>query len=397
MDPLGDEFEGAPEPIPTPTPERLPVERVPATPAEATPDEFAAALIEQKQKRTMLEAYIRESLKDGVDYGVFPPSKKRTLLKPGAEKIAAVLRLRPTFAKDVESRDMLDGDGEGVVCYICTLVTADGVIVGEGRGACGPEPTHSGYVKPPNNRIKYAMKRAQVDAVLRVAALSEQFTQDLEDMPADPPSAPSPPPAPRPSPPPAPVPPPPPASHAPSAPTTPAPPPPAPPTSAAPRGLWTHKAKQEGAKQQVGKEGEKRWAEGVFRFEENEYPLVGSKERQRKFFAPSDHPKAAFTREEPWTTWERMTWGQLVDYAANHRVDHELNSEDTTRFNDPIKAIVYDSFWTCYRGKATWIAQMVVACDFLADNLAGERVHAAIATPAPVGPEAEEGEVEPPY
>jgi hypothetical protein len=391
--------------------------------AEITPDDFQVALDEQRAKREMLESYIRTQLIDEVDYGKIGDFGKPTLLKPGAEKIAAVLRLRPHFAQDQESRDMLGQEGEGVVCFICRLVTPDGVLAGEGRGACGPEPSRSGQVKPPNTRIKIAMKRAQVDAVLRVAALSERFTQDLEDMPdqtagsgsyPQPPAPPSPTPLP-----------PKPAEWSPQRSRSEVVqavhaqeeadrfPPPTPAQVAAgpmkpignphvnvarehpatvqaevdvskaphigfpqiPNEPWQSRSRSE-ARLMLRREGREYPAQGMFRWGPNDYPTVGGRDTKRNFFAPSDRESAGFTREEPWVTWNTLTWRGLLEYAVHHRIKHTVEQEETNRFNDPIKAILADGFWPIYNHKATWIAEMAVAVDDLADAYVAQHLNA---------------------
>lgn len=148
-------------------------------PLTHTPASFAAALANERAKRNALEEYIRSGLKRGTDYDRVGPGKKDTLLKPGAEKVAALLQLRAAFVKDTETMEMLP-ERDGTLAYVCHLLTRDGEIAAEGRGAC--EPSERPHV---NVRVKIAMKRAMVDAVLRVAALSDYFTQDLDDLPAD--------------------------------------------------------------------------------------------------------------------------------------------------------------------------------------------------------------------
>lgn len=80
------------------------------------------------------------------------------------------------FEKDTDTIEM---SGEkGLFAYICRLYTASGEMVGEGRGAA----SLSEKTWMVNNAVKIAEKRAQIDAVLRTGALSDFFTQDLEDM-----------------------------------------------------------------------------------------------------------------------------------------------------------------------------------------------------------------------
>lgn len=103
---------------------------------------------------------------------------KSTLCKPGSEKICGLLQLRPVFSRDVETWEML-GSEPGVVALKCELITANGVVVAEGRGARHRDMDYGDV----NKTIKMVQKSAQTDAVLRCAGLSEIFTQDLEDLP----------------------------------------------------------------------------------------------------------------------------------------------------------------------------------------------------------------------
>ena len=157
---------------------------------------------------------------EGVHYGIIPGTKKPTLLKPGAEKIAMTFRLGCEF-------DELPGSVEidAFICYKinCQLIhTPTGRIVGNGRGTCnskekkyltrmvyadratdeekaiGKPETRTGkggktydvYIVPQNpwdlqNTIyKMACKRALVAAILIATAASDIFTQDVEDLPA---------------------------------------------------------------------------------------------------------------------------------------------------------------------------------------------------------------------
>jgi hypothetical protein len=155
---------------------------------------------------------------EGVHYGVVPGTKKPSLLKPGAEKIAMTFRLGAEYEE-------LPGsvEGDSFICYKinCKLFyIPTGNIVGHGRGACnskekkyltrfvyankatdeekatGKLETRQGnsgaydvYIVPQNpwdvqNTImKMACKRAQVAAVLNATAASDIFTQDVEEIP----------------------------------------------------------------------------------------------------------------------------------------------------------------------------------------------------------------------
>jgi len=167
------------------------------------PAALAAQLATYAEARKLLVEWLMSQLVAGIDYMLIHrrvgprgnkqdcPEKlnatgsactqcggKATLAKPGSEKLCGLLRLRPRFARDVETWEML-GSEAGVVALKCELVTATGVVVAEGRGARHRDQDFGDV----NKCIKMVQKSAQTDAVLRCAGLSEIFTQDLEDMP----------------------------------------------------------------------------------------------------------------------------------------------------------------------------------------------------------------------
>lgn len=161
------------------------------------------------------QAIIQKQLKSGHDYDIIPGTQKPTLLKPGAEKTLMLLGLTSEYdvLEKVEDYD------KGVFAYTvkCTL-SRNGHKVTEGLGSCNSKEDKYRYrwVKAEeiphgmdieslksrttkygnvqyridndeiysqvNTLLKMAKKRAQIDATLTVAALSEVFTQDLEDM-----------------------------------------------------------------------------------------------------------------------------------------------------------------------------------------------------------------------
>lgn len=161
------------------------------------------------------QAIIQKQLKSGHDYDTIPGTQKPTLLKPGAEKTLMLLGLTSEYdvLEKVEDYD------KGVFAYTvkCTL-SRNGHKVTEGLGSCNSKEDKYRYrwVKAEeiphgidieslksrttkygnvqyridndeiysqvNTLLKMAKKRAQIDATLTVAALSEVFTQDLEDM-----------------------------------------------------------------------------------------------------------------------------------------------------------------------------------------------------------------------
>jgi hypothetical protein len=200
---------------------------------------MAEALKEDTEQRALLQAYVREHMKEGTDYGVIPGTQKPTLLKPGAEKLTDLFRCTPTFdllekVEDWEgglfhytfrvritSRDagtvLAEGFGsansrEGRYRWRdarrkCPSCGKETIIKGKAeygggwlcfakKGGCGAkwdngaaeiEGQEIGKVENDdiytlvNTILKMAKKRALVDGAIALARCSDIFTQDVED------------------------------------------------------------------------------------------------------------------------------------------------------------------------------------------------------------------------
>jgi hypothetical protein len=158
-----------------------------ANPLDLAPAEFRSALTRRSENRKALIEWVRSSLVDGVDFGALPLRRggfsKPSLRKPGAEKICGMLGVTATFPtlKDYEAA-ALNGRDLSQIILRCHLLNGDGTIVADGVGARLVEQDHGDI----NKALKMAIKSAMIDATLRMAGLSEIFTQDLEDMPQGP-------------------------------------------------------------------------------------------------------------------------------------------------------------------------------------------------------------------
>ncbi|MDO6353979.1 hypothetical protein Q3V94_02625 [Caloramator sp. CAR-1] len=136
------------------------------------------------QKITQFQKVIQQTLHQNHDFGVVPGSSKPTLLKPGAEKILMLLGLTSEYELIEKVQDYENGFFAFTVR--CKLYKQDQLIT-EGLGHCNSKERkyQSEKVDPftiANTCLKMAKKRAQIDATLTVASLSDIFTQDLEDM-----------------------------------------------------------------------------------------------------------------------------------------------------------------------------------------------------------------------
>lgn len=147
-----------------------------------------ATVTQVMQRIVNFQGVIQKTLKEGHDYGVIPGTgNKPTLLKPGAEKILMLMGVTSEYQLIERVQDYEQGFFAFTVK--CVLSKGDQVIT-EGLGHCNNrEKKYRSERQDPytlaNTCLKMAKKRAQIDAVLTIASLSEVFTQDLEDLEFD--------------------------------------------------------------------------------------------------------------------------------------------------------------------------------------------------------------------
>lgn len=173
----------------------------------------------QVKKVKVLQGIIKKVLTQGHDFGTIPGcGNKPTLLKPGAEKILTAFGLQSSYEL-VKSTEDFNGNGFFAYTVKC-IIYSGGNPITEGLGHANSKESkwawkwvkeadvpsdlakenlltkkdkwnNTQYRIPEdcnskaNTILKIAKKRAQVDAVLSVASLSEIFTQDFDDLPQD--------------------------------------------------------------------------------------------------------------------------------------------------------------------------------------------------------------------
>lgn len=192
-------------------------------------DQLALSIIESSdvqqmsaaiQKITQFQGIVQKTLRDGHDYGIIPGTDKPTLFKPGAEKILMLMGLTTEY----ELIEKVQDYDKGFFAFTVKCVISKGDIkITEGVGHANtkesrytnrwvtekkiPEGIDKSLLQTrekeskfkkgesyleylienadgctlANTVLKMAKKRAQVDAVLTVASLSEIFTQDFDD------------------------------------------------------------------------------------------------------------------------------------------------------------------------------------------------------------------------
>lgn len=144
---------------------------LPAITAEAAAERYGA-----------FKAFVQTQMKDGVDFGVIPGTRKPTLYKPGAEKICTLFGLSARS----EMTDKIEDWAEGFIFYRYRVSLWRGdVLVAEAEGSCNSRERKYAKVTiydVANTVLKMAFKRALVAAALVAGNASEFFTQDLEDI-----------------------------------------------------------------------------------------------------------------------------------------------------------------------------------------------------------------------
>lgn len=179
----------------------MPPAMLPRSPMDLPVEHFSQSLVRREVNRRELLTWIQSNLQPNIDFGqihVVGKDKcrlhregrtnecmeprhwsKASLWKPGAEKICGLLGLIPRFPNLAEYETAaLQGIDIKVVILKCELHTGNGFIAAEGTGARRVEQDKGDI----NKSLKMAEKSAHIDATLRLAGLSELFTQDLEDM-----------------------------------------------------------------------------------------------------------------------------------------------------------------------------------------------------------------------
>lgn len=145
---------------------------------------LAISLSEAKERIDLLEQFVKEMMKEGLDYGMIDGFRKPTLLKPGAEKLCDIFG----FSKHVDIINRMENWEKGIFAYEVkvTLVSKQtGYMEAEGIGTCNNKEQPFIDQDPfslVNTLLKMAKKRALIDAVLSATRASGLFTQDIEDL-----------------------------------------------------------------------------------------------------------------------------------------------------------------------------------------------------------------------
>jgi hypothetical protein len=193
------------------------------TSAVRAPEEYrgltvVVPLAESLARVQELQAFVKEVMVEGVDFGTIPGVRKPSLWQPGAQKLAELYGLVHKF---VDTKTVEDWDKPFFFYRRGCVLTSrrDGSPMGDGIGSCNSmedryawrwlwpsqvrgldvsgvkqKKTSKGILyRFPNDDLfslvntieKMACKRAYVHAVTAVTRSSGIFTQDAEDMPEE--------------------------------------------------------------------------------------------------------------------------------------------------------------------------------------------------------------------
>lgn len=125
-------------------------------------------------------------LKRDTDFGVIPGTKKPSLYKAGAEKIATQYGLCQRFSIEskIENLDKPTLFYYLVRCDLVKLIDGQEYIITSAFGSANTNEKRCGLGSPwdaANGTVKMAQKRALVGAVIALCSGSGMFAQDMED------------------------------------------------------------------------------------------------------------------------------------------------------------------------------------------------------------------------
>ncbi len=153
----------------------------PPTKVEAEPATVEA--ITSARQTDGIDIVVAKILKPNSDYGMIPGCRKPSLLKSGAEKLAAFF----DFSTSISIENRYEDYSKKLVAYEVKVTVHDnnGRIIAEGIGAANSlerKFLKGDFFSQINTVLKMCKKRAYVDAILTATGASSIFTQDMEDI-----------------------------------------------------------------------------------------------------------------------------------------------------------------------------------------------------------------------
>lgn len=182
-------------------------------------DRGALPVAEVTGRVRRIQEVMKALMKDGTHYGVIPGTPKPTLYQPGAELLCMTFRI----AANPRVEDLSTDDAIRYRVTMSAVSQVTGEALGEGVGECSSNETKYRWMRPTcdeefaetpdelkrekwlrgkngtykakqirtspadiaNTILKMAYKRALISMTRTVLACSDQFAQDLEDLPEE--------------------------------------------------------------------------------------------------------------------------------------------------------------------------------------------------------------------
>ncbi|WP_297569466.1 hypothetical protein [uncultured Anaerovibrio sp.] len=173
-------------PTPKATAATVPAQKKPETKPIQPKVEVVPATVEaipSVKQTDNIDIVVAKILKANADYGIIPGCKKPSLLKAGAEKLAAYYG----FSTSISIENRFENYDKKLVAYEVkvTVYESTGRIIAEGIGAANSlerKFLKGDFFSQINTVLKMCKKRAYVDAILTATGASSIFTQDMEDI-----------------------------------------------------------------------------------------------------------------------------------------------------------------------------------------------------------------------
>lgn len=147
--------------------------------------------------RRVVAEFIKNQLRENVDFGVIGNTKLPSLLKPGAEKFAKLFNL--VIEKELTDKVIDRHENFAMFTYRATVKHGpSGLMLAQCEGSCNSQEKKyrerksynddRSYTMEPtpisdilNTLMKMAQKRAMVGAVIEAVGASDFYTQDIDD------------------------------------------------------------------------------------------------------------------------------------------------------------------------------------------------------------------------
>lgn len=143
------------------------------------------AMTAMQEQRKQLDTFVRSQLKEGIngDFAQIPGTPKKSLLKPGAEKLANLFKLGSRIIN--REREIDREAGFAMFSYTVEIFhIPSSAVISQCEGTANSEEKknkNKSFADQLNSLGKMAQKRAYVGAIIMAVGASDFFTSDIEE------------------------------------------------------------------------------------------------------------------------------------------------------------------------------------------------------------------------